>query len=111
MNFCSKKEQIWCCSAQKLSELFTEAGVTLKSWVMGNSLFVDSGRVIYTKQNSTSLRKGSWVPKEGVNKTSYPMFWKYSEVCGIISEEETQDPTTQITTTDFMHKLVQGLAQ
>lgn len=66
MNLCSKKEQIWCRSAQKLSELFTEAGVTLKSWVMGNSLFsTDSGRVTYTKQNSRSSRKGLLSAKRG----------------------------------------------
>lgn len=78
---------------------------------MDNSLFVDSGRVIYTKQISTSSRKWVLSAKEGVNKISYPIFWKYSEVCGIINEEETQDPATQTTTTDFIHKLLQGLAQ
>lgn len=66
MNLCSEEEQIWCCSAQKLSELFTEAGVTLKSWVMGNSLFsTGSGRVTYTKQNSRLSRKGLLSPKRG----------------------------------------------
>lgn len=66
---------------------------------MDNSLFVDSGRVIYTKQISTSSRKWVLSAKEGANKISYPIFWKYSEVCGIINEEETQDPATQTTTT------------
>lgn len=78
MNLCSKKEQIWCCSAQKLSELFTEAGLTLKRWVMGNSLFVDSGRVTYTKQNSRSSRKGLLSAKRGCKQNLF------SNILGIL---------------------------
>lgn len=66
MNLCSEGEQIWCWSAQKQSGLFTEAGVTLKGWVMDNSLFsTESGRVTYTKQSSRSPRKGLLSAKGG----------------------------------------------